>query len=177
MATNYFVTQGTQLFVMDVTVSPHVATLAAALQGFTGLGGQKASIKLSNFDSPGFDEYAGGLIDPGKPNGNVIHDFNNAAHQLMLTLLKMGQGSTTQFFYGAADGAGPPTVVAGLLVPPVTGVSPSQKWARSGFLWSGFVNEFSQSAQVSNVIMSKFSCQASGAVQMCVKGQNKGTYI
>jgi|SRR5215831_1364976 len=176
--TNYFVTQGTQLYVMNTTVTVAVAVVVAALQGFQGLGGQKASIKLSNFDSPGFDEYAGGLIDPGKPNGNVILDFNSTAHQLLNKLLKLGQNATTQFFYGAADGTGgPPTVVGGNLQPPVSGVSPNQKWARSGFLWTGFVNEFSFSAAVSNVIMAKFSAQASGAIQMCVYNQNKGVYF
>lgn len=169
MTTPHFVTQGTQLYVMNVTVSPHVAVVAAALQGLSGIGGVKSSIKLTNFDSAGYEEYAGGLVDPGKPNGNMILDFNSSAHQLMKTLLGLGQTADTSFFYGAADGTAPPTVVAGVLTPAKSG-SPAV-YTRSGFLWDGFVNEFSQSAQVNNVIMAKFGCQASGAIQMIVKGQ------
>lgn len=168
MTTAHFVTQGTQLYVMKQTVSPHIAVVAAALQGLAGIGGVKSSIKLSNFDSAGYDEYAGGLVDPGKPNGNMILDFNSSAHQLFKTLLGLGATADTSFFYGAADGTSAPTVVAGVLTPPTSGSPPL--YTRSGFLWNGFVNEFSQSAQVNNVIMAKFGCQASGAIGMIVKG-------
>lgn len=168
--TKYYVAQGTQLYFMNQTVSPHVAVVAAALQGLSGIGGVKSSIKLSNFDSPGYDEFAGGLIDPGKPNGNMITDMNNSAHQLLKTLLGLGQTAETSFFYGLGDGTGAPTVIAGVLTPPKSG-SPSL-YTRSGWLWDGFVNEFSQSAQTNNVLMAKFGSQASGAVQMIVKDQS-----
>jgi len=166
--TKYFVAQGTQLYVMNQTVSPHVAVVAAALQGLAGIGGAKSSIKLSNFDSPGYDEFAGGLIDPGKPNGNMITDMNSTAHQLLKTLLGLGQTAETSFFYGLGDGTSPPTVIAGVLTPPKSATP--VLYTRSGWLWDGFVSEFSQSAQTNNVLMAKFSSQASGAVQMIVKG-------
>lgn len=170
MSTQYFVTQGSQLYVMNQTVSLHVAVVVAQLQGLSGIGGQKSSIKLTNFDSASFEEYAGGLIDPGKPNGNIVLDFNSAAHQLLSTLLKLGQTAQTSFFYGAADSTAAPTVVSGVLTPPKSGTSPTFHWDRSGFLWDGFVNEFSMSAQVSNIILAKFGCQASGEIKMYVKG-------
>lgn len=169
MPTPFFVTQGSQLYFMNPLVSPHVAVVAASLQGLDNIGGQKSSIKLSNFDSPGYDEYAPGLVDPGKPGGNVILDFNSPAHQLLQTLLGLGQTANTMFFYGAADGTSPPTVVTGVLVPPQSG-SP-KLYTRSGWLWNGFVTEFTVSAQTNNVMMAKFSCQATGARQMIVLGE------
>jgi hypothetical protein len=168
MATKYFVAQGSQLYIMNPTVSPHVAVVAAQLQGLDGIGGQKSSIKLSNFDSPGYDEYAPGLVDPGKPSGNCVLDMLNTAHQLLQTLLGLGQNAQTSFFYGLADGTSPPTVVTGVLTPPSTG-SP-KVYTRSGWLWDGFVNEWTVSAATNNVAMAKFGCQATGARQMIVKG-------
>lgn len=170
MATNFFVAQGSQLYIMDVTISPHVVVLAAQLQGLSGIGGAASSIKLSNFDSPGYEEYAKGLVDPGKPSGNVVTDMNSAGHQLLKKLLGLGQTSQTSFFYGLADAATAPTVTAGvLLAPRVT--SPTSAFSRSGWLFSGFVAEFSQSNSVNNILMGKLTIQASGAIQMCVKGQ------
>lgn len=176
MATNYFVTQGTQLYLMNKTVSPATAVVAAQLQGLDGLSGQKSSITLTNFDSPGYMEYAPGLVDPGKPGGNVVFDANSTTHQLLHQLVGMGQGATTSFFYGLADGTAAPTVITGVLTPPKTGASAAAPWSRSGFLWDGFVSEFSYSAQVNNVVLAKLSTQVSGAVKMVVKGQ-PGTYI
>lgn len=167
--TKYFVTTGTQLYIMDSTASPVTAKVAAQLQGLQGIGGQKSSIKLSNFDSPGYDEYAGGLVDPGKPTGNVVMDVNSAAHQLLHHLVGLGQGSDTSFFYGLADGTGDATIDTGALTPPTTGTSP-KTYARSGYLFNGFVNEFSVTAQVNNVVMAKFGAQASGAIGLVVKG-------
>ena len=168
MTTKYFVAQGSQLYIMNPTVSPHVAVVCAQLQGLDGIGGQKSSIKLSNFDSPGYDEYAPGLVDPGKPSGNCVLDMNNTAHQLLQTLLGLGQTALTSFFYGLADGTSPPTVVTGVLTPPTTG-SP-KTYTRSGWLFDGFVIEWTVSNSTNNVAMAKFGAQATGARQMIVKG-------
>jgi hypothetical protein len=108
MGTNNFVAQGTQLAVVN-PVTGNTVVIPAALQGLAGIGGVKSSIKLSNFDSPGYDEFAPGLVDPGKPSGNIILDFNNVGHQLMKTLVGLGNAGSTQFFYGSADGTVMPT--------------------------------------------------------------------
>lgn len=171
MSTQYFVTQGTQLYLLNKVASPVTVSVAAQLQGLDNIGGQKSSIKLSNFDSPGYDEYAPGLVDPGKPGGNVVLDMNSVAHQLLQTLLGMGTGSETQFFYGLADGTDAPTATGGVLKPPASGASPAL-YTRSGWLWNGFVTEFTISAQTNNVAMAKFGSQATGARQMIVKGKS-----
>lgn len=169
MATVHFVTQGSQLYIQNKTVSPNTAVVVESVQGIDGLGGQASSIKLTNFDSPGYEEYAKGLVDPGKPGGNIVLNFGSPAHQLLNKLLSMGQGATTSFFYGAADGVAAPTIVAGVLTPAKTG-SPGT-YSRSGWLYDGFVAEFTISAQVNNVMMAKFTAQATGARQMIVKGE------
>lgn len=168
MATQFYVTQANQIYIQNKTVSPNTAVVITQIQGVDGLGGQKSSIKVTNFDSAGYEEYAPGLVDPGKPGGNVVLDYLSTAHQLLNKLLGMGQGSTTSFFYGMADGVSAPTVVAGVLTPPGSG-SPSI-YSRSGWLYDGFVAEFTVSAQVNNVVMAKFAAQATGARKMIVKG-------
>lgn len=110
MATNNFVVQGTQMAMVN-PVTGNTVVVPAALQGLAGIGGVKSSIKLSNFDSPGYDEFAPGLVDPGKPSGNIILDFNNAAHQLLKTLVGLGNSGNTQFYYGAADGVSVPVAL------------------------------------------------------------------
>lgn len=169
MSTVYSGTQGSQLYIMNPTVSPKVAVVVPQLQGIDGLGGKKSSIKLTNFDSVGYDEYAPGLVDPGNPNGNIVFDYNNTTCQLLQKLLGLGDTSRTSFFYGASDAALAPTVVTGVLTPPQTGSSP-KTYTRSGWLFDGFVNEYTITAQVNNVVMAKFGAQATGARQLIVKG-------
>lgn len=167
--TQYSVVQGSQLYIMNPTVSPKVAVVVPGVQGLDGLGGKKSSIKTTSFDSVGYDEYAPGLVDPGTPGGNVIFDYNNTTHQLLQKLLGLGVGSATSFFYGASDGTAAPTVVANVLTPPTTGTSP-KTFTRSGWLYDGFVNEYTITAQVNNVVMAKLGVQASGARMLAVKG-------
>lgn len=170
MATKFSGMQGAQLYLMNPTVSPKVAVVVPQLQGIDNLGGKKSSIKLTNFDSVGYEEYAPGLVDPGTPGGNIVHDYNNATIQLLNKLLGLGDSSFTSFFFGASDGTAAPTVTAGVLKPPVTGTSPGT-YTRSGWLTDGFVTEYTITGQVNNVTMAKFSFQASGERKMIVKGQ------
>ena len=170
MATKYRPTQGNQLYIMNQTVSPHVAVVVPALQGIDNLGGQKTAIPITNLDSLGFMEYAPGLVDPGKPSGNIIFEYTDTTMQLLNKLLGMGAGATTSLFYADSDAALPPTVVAGVLTPPQTGSSP-KTYTRSGWLFDGFVTEFTIQAQVNNIVLAKFAIQASGARKMIVLGQ------
>jgi hypothetical protein len=100
-----FVAQQNQLFFFDPT-QVNVVQSVAALNGFQGLGGQKSSIKLSNFDSAGYEEYAPGLVDPGKPTGTVILNYGDASHQLLQKLLGLGNTGVTSWFFAQSDGAG-----------------------------------------------------------------------
>lgn len=169
MTTKFRPTQGNQLYIMNQTVSPHIALVIPALQGVDNLGGQKTAIPITNFDSLGFMEYAPGLVDPGKPSGNIVFEYTDTTMQLLNRLLGMGAGATTSLFYGDSDAALAPTVVAGVLTPPQTGSSP-KTYTRSGWLFDGFVTEFTIQAQVNNVVLAKFALQATGARKMIVLG-------
>lgn len=168
MPTVSFSMQGARLYMMNPNVSPHVAVVVPQLTGLDNLGGQKTSIPISNFDSADFMEFAGGLVDPGKPSGNIIVDMGSSGAALINTMLQQGTNYITQFFFGMADGTSPPTVVAGVLTPPSSG-SPAV-YSRSGWLFGGFVNEFTITGQVNNVLMAKFGIQATGRRDMIVKG-------
>ena len=169
MTTAYRPTQGNQLYIMNQTVSPHVAVVVPALQGIDNLGGQKTAIPITNLDSIGYMEYAPGLVDPGKPSGNIIFDYSNTTLQLLNKLLGMGAGATTSFFYGDSDAVLAPTVVGGVLVPPQT-VSSPKTYTRSGWLFDGFVTDFTIQAQINNIVLAKFAVQASGPRKMIVLG-------
>lgn len=166
-ATTASLVQGYQLYIQNKTVSPSVAVVTAQLQGLDGLGGQASSIKVSNMDSPGYEEYFKGLVDPGKPGGDVVFKYGDTGHQLLHKLLGLGEGSQTSFFFGASDGTAPPTVVAGVLTPPKSATP--VLFTRSGWIFDGFVAEFSIRAKTNDVCMAKLSIQASGARGMVVK--------
>jgi len=113
-----YVCQQNVLYIADPTNLGSVLPVVA-LNGFQGLGGTKSSIKTTNLDSIGYDEFAPGLVDPGKPSGSVILNYGDASHQLCQKLLGLGSLVTTQFFYGQADSATAPTAPGGVMTPPV----------------------------------------------------------
>ena len=178
-ATPYYSTQGVQLFGLNQLASPATVMTMAASMGFSGLGGPATDIKLTNLDSPGFEEYAKGLIDPGTPSGDVVYNFKNTTHQWLQTMLIQGQNATTQWFLAAADAATTviPTIEGSLasgnliLDPPKTSSSP-KTWKRSGWYFYAFVKEFSWDVQVNSFVKGKLKLRVSGAITPIVIGQS-----
>ena len=114
-----FVTQGNQLYLADPTTT-NVFHSVVALNGFQGLGGVKSSVKLTNFDSAGYDEFAPGLVDPGKPSGTVILNYGDASHQFLQAQLALP--NTIKWCYLQNDGLGnavSPTASGGAFVLPL----------------------------------------------------------
>ena len=107
-----YTAQNVILYIADPT-NLGVVLPVVALNGFQGLGGVKSSIKLSNFDSAGYDEYAPGLVDPGKPSGSIILNYKDSSHQLLQRLLGLGATGSTTFFFGEADSTTAPTAPGG----------------------------------------------------------------
>lgn len=165
-ATPYETTQGVALFFQNATVSPAVVATVATMMGVDSLSGDATSIDITNFSSPGFKEYAKGLVDPGKPSGDIVYQFTSAAQQALETYLVTGQGATTQWYLGAADGTSPPTITTGILTPPLSGSNAT----RSGFYWYGFVASMTKSIPVNSFIKAKLTIQASGRIWEIVKG-------
>lgn len=173
MSTKSFSTQGSQLYFPDESASPSVVDPIAQMTGFTGLGGKKAKIDITNYDSVAYKEYAGGLIDPGELQFDLIFDFNNANHALVLALTASAN-AVRPFFFGASDGTAPPTISGTIsagtvaLVPPVT-ASPKH-YTRSGFLFNGYFSMFQIDAPVDQVIKVKAAVQGTGGITIIVKG-------
>lgn len=125
-----YVAQLNILYIMDPTGSNSVLPVVA-LQGFQGLGGVKSSIKTTNFDSNGYDEYAPGLVDPGKPSGNIVLNYGDASHQLLQKLLGLGNTGQTSFFFGQSDSTTVPTAPGNVLAAPTATLSPPVQLAGS----------------------------------------------
>lgn len=176
-ATPYYSTQGLQLYGLNALTSPSSVMTMAASMGFTGLGGAADDINITNLDSPGYKEFAKGLIDPGTPGGDVVYNFTNTTHQWLSTMLAQGQNATTQWFIGAADAAS--TVVPGItgtiasgnqvLHPPNSGASP-KTYTRSGWYFYAYVKEFSWDTPVNSFVKAKLKLRVSGAITVIVKG-------
>jgi hypothetical protein len=171
MTTKFFSTQGSQLFFPDTTSSPTVVDPIAQMTGFTGLGGKKTKIPITNYDSGAFHEYAGGLLDAGELSFELIWDFNNANHLLVQKLAQSANASRS-FFFGSSDATNAPTysgtIISGVLVPPLS-ASPKHV-LRSGFLFTGYFSMFQIDAPLDNVIKVKASVQQSGGITTYVLG-------
>jgi len=176
-ATPYYSTQGLQLYGLNALTSPSAVMTMAASMGFTGLGGAADDINITNLDSPGYKEFAKGLIDPGTPGGDVVYNFLNTTHQWLSTMLAQGQNATTQWFIGAADAASTvvPTISGTIasgnqVLEPPKSASPKH-WTRSGWFFYAYVKEFSWDTPVNSFVKAKLKLRVSGAITVVVKGQ------
>jgi hypothetical protein len=176
-ATPFYSSQGVQLFGLNQLTSPAAVMTMASAMGLQNIGGQASDIKISNLDSPGFEEFVKGLVDGGSPSGDVVYNFKNATHQWLSTMLVQGQNATTQWFVGAADAATTivPTISGTIasgnvtLEPPKTSSSP-KTWKRSGFYFYAYVKQFSVDIQTNSFIKAKLTLRVTGAVTPIVLG-------
>ena len=162
MSTKSYSTQGCQLYFPDLA---NAVAPIAQMTGFTGLGGKKTKIDITNYDSVNYKEYTGGLIDAGELNFDLIWDFTNANHKLVQKLTESANASRS-FFFGASDGTAAPTYNAGLLVVP----NAANAVTRSGFLFYGYFAMFQADAPVDNIIKVKAAVQQSGGITTFAKG-------
>jgi hypothetical protein len=170
--TKSFSTQGSRLYFPDTTVSPVLVSAIAQMTGFTGLGGKKTKIDVTNFDSI-VKEYAGGLLDAGELSFDLIWDFTNANHVLIQELAQAANADR-DFFFGSSDGTSAPTFTGTLASPPIVLVPPvtasPKKYTRSGFLFHGYFSMFQVDAPLDSVIKVKCAIQQSGPITTIVKG-------
>jgi hypothetical protein len=171
--TKSYSTQSTQLFFLNETASPVLASPIAAMTGFTGLGGKKTKIDITNYDSAGYKEYAGGLLDAGELSFDLIWNFTNPNHILVMTL-SAAANATIPFFYGASDSAAVPTVTGTLALNTTVMRAPKSAspgtYSRSGFLFSGYFSMFQVDAPVDSVIKVKAAVQQTGGISPIVLG-------
>jgi len=173
MTTKGSSTSGVKLYVMDTSVSPHVAIPVDQLKGATMVGGgQRKKIDISNFDSAAYDELQGGRAAPPELTGELVLDLTNTNHQALKKLFEAqaaGTAANSACYAGFADASSPPTVVAGVLTPPET-ASP-KKWARSGIQGNGYCSNITPKAADNDVWRGDFKWQYSGKATWTVKGQ------
>jgi hypothetical protein len=156
--------QGSGFWVLDDTVtSPAIVRQIKQTEGISGLGGSRTVIPITNLDSTGVEKQAG-LMDAGSIQFSLIFNPADIAHQLLETL---ANSTTTkpvkQFYVGLSDGAvtAPSfsgTIAGGNLVlktPPGSGNN-----TRTGYLFSGFVKQWSRAAPVNGVV------KVSGAIEI-----------
>jgi hypothetical protein len=173
MTTKASSTSGVTLYIMDTTVSPHTVITVAQLKGANMVGGgQRKKIDISNFDSLAYDELQGGRIAPPEGSGELVLDLTNTSHQKLKALIEAqadGSAANTQAYAGFSDGSVPPTVVAGVLQPPVS-ASPKH-WTRSGILGTVYLSAVSPKAADNDVWRCDFKWQYSGKASWNVLGQ------
>lgn len=106
-------TQGTELYVLDTTVSPVAILKIANLYQLGGMGGQASQIPVTSFDDRRYTRKKSGLIDQGAADMSLRWDPADESHQW---LHANAGGSDFQFAIGLAEVDGvsqygtPPTV-------------------------------------------------------------------
>lgn len=166
-STPYETTQGCELFFANTLVSPPTVQSVLTSMGVDNIGGDATELNITNFSSPGFLEYAKGLVDPGSPGGDVVFKFDSAAQLIIDELWASGVNAVTQWYLAAADNTTQPTITNGILTPPLTSTNAN----RSGFYWFGFVKTWKKSAKVNDFIKATLNTRASGRTWTIVAGQ------
>lgn len=171
MATKKVSTVGSKVYIMDTSVSPHVAIPADQLKGFAPIGGALKKLDISNMDSQGADEYAPGRMASAEATGELIFDPTNANQMALFKLLKAmasGTAANSTFYVGNNDAPDPPTVVAGVLTPAQT--TTPKKWKRTGVDQGCYVSKWNIKCQDNEVIRVDIGFQGSGLPRVTRKG-------
>jgi hypothetical protein len=162
--------QGCELYVLDDTTTPAVVRRITQPVGIEGIGGQRPIIDGSSNDSTAKEKLPG-LVDNGSPSFDLIYNPQDLGHQLCESMFILGSKYTKQFYFGLSDGAGqgtPPTftgtISAGtlLLKQPKT-VTPL-KFARTGYVFSAWVNSFMRGAKVGDKVTVKLGLEITGSI-------------
>lgn len=142
-------TQKTELYALTTDVTPVFVKIGAFLD-FSGLGGTRAEIDATNLDSLA-KEFFAGLEDSGTFGANINLDPTDVGQQEMFTL--KDAGAITSFCLALSDGTALPTLVSTTPTPPT---------ARSSFMFTASVQQFSVSGAADNIVK--------GAVQLRITG-------
>lgn len=166
-------TVGTNVYLVDRTVSPAVIVAIPALRGLSNVGGGSAKkLDKSNMDSTGSDEYIPGRNAPAEATGEIVLVKSLAGHQKVKKLYQKGCDGTIDhidIYVGDGDATNAPTLITGTLTPPKT-ASPV-KWARSGTLGVGYISKFAPKKQDNDIDMADFGIQWSGTPTWQVKDE------
>lgn len=152
-------TQGTELFVLDTTVSPPALLKLTNATGFPEYGPESSDIDATNLDSVAM-EWLTGLPD----NGEVAPTMNLAdvaAHRWLWD--NQGTGARFWFFIGFSDGTTDPTTDGSTITPPT---------GRSCDIFQASVKTFRNSAEGNDILRATCVLRISGAITRQWKSLN-----
>jgi hypothetical protein len=154
---NEIKTQGTELYVLDTTVSPPDVLKVANVISIDGLGGQASDIDVTNFDDLRFRQFLAGLIDPGTSNVNL--NFDKAAESQIFINANAG-GARFRWAIGSSEEPGtPPTVNIG-----GTDFASPLPVTRSWFTFSASVNQLQFGFAIDDVVKLNSALRVSGEI-------------
>lgn len=148
-------TQGTELYVLDSTISPPAVLKIAKLTNIDGLGGSASDIDITNFDSTA-KEYLVGLQDNGTANFGLNLDPQDSSHVWLKT---NAGGNRFQWAIGCSEDAGvPPTSPGGSVF--VLGTS------RTWFTFEASVQQAQIAFATDDAVRVQGSLRVSGSITM-----------
>jgi Phage tail tube, TTP, lambda-like len=173
MATTAVLSQGSAFYVLDDTVtSPAVVRQIKQTKGITGLGGSRTVIETTNLDSTAKDK-SPGLMDSGSISFDLVENPADLGHQLLESLANTGTKPSKQWYFGLSDGTATApsfsgTIAGGNLVlktPPGSGTN-----SRTGYLFTGFIKQYSRDVAANGVVMVKGGIEITGPVFTAING-------
>ena len=102
--------QGSELYVLDTTVSPVAVLKISGITNISGIGGTAGKIDTTTLDDLRYKRSMSGLIDSGAASIGVLFDFTNDGQDF---LHNNAGGENFQFAVGEALGHGTPPTVNG----------------------------------------------------------------
>lgn len=143
-------TKGTQLFVLDETVSPSVIVEIDCPSDYNPGGSTRDQIDTTCLSD---DErtYESGLATPAQETFEIIFDDDSDSHRLLEAMQESGEKAW--FYAGSSKGTGSPTVTGGVLQSPA---------GRTGFKFQASVASVAYAVAVNNVWRATVTLQRSG---------------
>lgn len=144
-------TQGTELFVLNETVSPSTIVEIGCPTSYNPGGSAADQIETTCLGDTE-RTYEAGLRTPAQETFEIVFDPADTSHRLLETLLTSGENVT--WYAGLSDGTAPPTVSGGQLQKPST---------RTGFKFTASVQGVSYAIPTNEVVRATVTLQRSGA--------------
>jgi hypothetical protein len=143
-------TQGTELFVLDETVSPSTVVQIGCPTGYNPGGSTRDQIDTTCLDA---DErtYESGLATPAQETFDIIFDPDDDSHRLLEAM--QDSGDKAWFYAGLSDGTNNPTVAGGVIVAATQ---------RTGFKFQAAVASVSYAIPINDVVRATVTLQRSG---------------
>jgi hypothetical protein len=143
-------TQGTELFVLDETVSPSTVVQIGCPTNYNPGGSTRDQIDTTCLGDTE-RTYESGLGTPAQETIDIIFDPDDDSHRLLEAM--QTSGDKAQFYAGLSDGTNSPTASGGSLIAATS---------RTGFVFEASVASVSYAAPVNEVWRATVTLQRSG---------------